>query len=110
MTNGQRYYYLHTYDNMPVQVSAMAFDGDGNLWVITDAGLQVCDQNGRVRAILSLPDLSVLTPDGGPAPVFAWLHILDGAVTIGTHSGTYTRRFNVKAPVPGVRPKSQGQG
>lgn len=33
----------------------MAFDTLGNLYVVTRCGLQVCDQNGRVRAILPFP-------------------------------------------------------
>jgi sugar lactone lactonase YvrE len=33
----------------------MEFDTNGNLYVATEIGVQVCDQNGRVRAILSLP-------------------------------------------------------
>ena len=33
----------------------MEFDTNGNLYVATELGVQVCDQNGRVRAILSLP-------------------------------------------------------
>ena len=37
----------------------MAFDDHGNLYVATKAGVQVCDQNGRVRAILDMPDGAV---------------------------------------------------
>ena len=33
----------------------MTFDTAGNLYVATPIGIQVCDQNGRVRAILPLP-------------------------------------------------------
>ena len=33
----------------------MAFDTRGNLYVATAIGVQVCDHNGRVRAIFSLP-------------------------------------------------------
>lgn len=33
----------------------MAFDTLGNLYIATPIGIQVCDQNGRVRAILPLP-------------------------------------------------------
>ena len=33
----------------------LAFDTLGNLYVLTPFGIQVCDQNGRVRAILGLP-------------------------------------------------------
>lgn len=33
----------------------MVFDENGNLYAASEMGIQVCDQNGRVRAILTLP-------------------------------------------------------
>ena len=96
----QRFYWLHSYDNCPVTTGPMAFDGNGNLWVTTNAGLQICDQNGRVRGILTMP---------ADVDSFWKITIDDGLVTLhGTT--TYTRRFQVTAPVPNKRPKSQGQG
>jgi len=98
----QRFYWLHSYDNDPLQPSGMAFDSRGNLWVATKAGIQICDQNGRVRGIVGLPlgmkgDITII--------------ISSGLVTIVDSSGnSYKRRFNVEAPVPGVRPQSQGAG
>ncbi len=98
----QRFYWLHSYDNDPLQPSGMAFDSRGNLWVATKAGIQICDQNGRVRGIVGLPlgmkgDITII--------------ISSGLVTIVDSSGnSYKRRFNVEAPVPGVRPQSQGVG
>ncbi len=51
---GQRFYWLHNSDNHTLDpVGNMAFDTAGNLYVATSMGIQVCDQNGRVRAILS---------------------------------------------------------
>ncbi len=97
---GQRFYWLHSYDNSVLHISDMEFDGAGYLWVITNAGLQICDQNGRVRGILHLPK------DCGPE---ARLEILDGQVKIITPSATFVRRLNVTAPQQGVTPKSQGQ-
>jgi sugar lactone lactonase YvrE len=35
--------------------AAMAVDTQGNLYVATRMGVQVCDRNGRVEGILSLP-------------------------------------------------------
>lgn len=97
----QRFYWLHSYDNDPVGASGMAFDGDGYLWVATRDGLQVLDQNGRVRAIIALPrDI-----DGTAAAVT----VGDGGVTVvGPDGRAYSRRFNIAAPTPGVRPRSQG--
>ncbi len=56
----QRFYWLHTTD-VPNNSGAedLAVDAHGNLYAATRMGIQVCDQNGRVRAILPLP-----TPDG----------------------------------------------
>ena len=105
--NGQRFYWLHNYNNALTSVYAIAFDGDGNLWAVTDIGLQVCDQNGRVRAILDLPNLTL---DFNPFSISAKIYIHDGSITIADCHAAFTRKLNVKAPIPGVRPKSQGQG
>ncbi len=105
----QRFYWLHTYDNALLTIPDMTFDGDGNLWVVTNAGIQVCDQNGRVRGILSLPADLAVNPDTRIA-------ITDGQVWLqglSTKTGAvenYMRRLSVKAATKGVRPKSQGQG
>lgn len=98
----QRFYWLHSYDNDPVGPSGMAFDADGYLWVATRDGIQICDQNGRVRAIIALP----ADVDGTAAAI----EIGDGAVTIVdiATGRAYSRHFNVTSPAPGVRPRSQG--
>ena len=56
ISNRQRFYWLHMTD-VPNNSGAqdMATDAHGNLYVATRMGIQVCDQNGRVRAILPLP-------------------------------------------------------
>lgn len=56
MSNRQRFYWLHMAD-VPNDSGAqgLATDAHGNLYVATRLGIQVCDQNGRVRAILPLP-------------------------------------------------------
>src|SRR5450432_429921 len=52
----QTLYWLHNPgNNDSSEVNSLAFDTDGNLYAATEMGVQVCDQNGRVRAILSLP-------------------------------------------------------
>lgn len=98
----QRFYYLHSNDNSAVHVADMAFDADGYLWVITDMGLQVLDQNGRVRGILRLPR------DFDTAE--ARIIILPGAIRLASPTATIERRLNVAPPTPGVRPPGQGQG
>jgi sugar lactone lactonase YvrE len=52
----QPYFWLHMTD-IPNDSGAedLAVDAHGNLYVATRMGVQVCDQNGRVRAILPLP-------------------------------------------------------
>ncbi len=52
----QPFDWLHT-DDITGMSGAMdlATDKHGNLYVATEIGIQVCDQNGRVRAILPLP-------------------------------------------------------
>jgi gluconolactonase len=56
MSDRQRFYWLHMTD-IPNNSGArdLATDTHGNLYVATRMGIQVCDQNGRVRAILPLP-------------------------------------------------------
>lgn len=96
----QRYYWLHTYDNKMVPVGGMAFDGAGNLWCVTGAGLQICDQNGRVRAILELPrGLDVASTS---------IALTDGAAMLTDGKQTWRRPLNITAPAKGQRPKSQG--
>ncbi len=56
----EQFYWLHNPDNFSsgpdgAIASDLAFDTLGNLYAATCCGVQVCDQNGRVRAILTLP-------------------------------------------------------
>ncbi len=79
----------------------MAFDTNGNLWVVTDSGIQICDQNGRVRGILRLPR-------GADS---AQLAIKPGRIYLRCPDGhVYSRRLKVNPAVNGQRPQSQGQG
>lgn len=98
----QRFYWLHDYDNSALDVADMCFDADGYLWVLTNAGLQACDQNGRVRGVLAVPsDLDLRT---------ASMRIEPGAIVLTDGSRTYRRTLGVNPPSPGTRPASQGQG
>jgi enterochelin esterase-like enzyme len=108
LTDKQPFYWLHT-DDITGESGAedLAVDTHGNLYAATRLGVQVCDQSGRVRAILPLP-----TPCG-PArgicfggPQFDELYVTDG-----TH--VFKRKMKVpgypqwSAPVPYP---SQGAG
>lgn len=109
----QPFYWLHAPENRTLRIGGMAFDADGMLWVATDAGIQVCDQNGRVRGIISLPlPLCIAAIDSRSAPVLegSSLEISDGQLTLFTPQATYRRSLNISKAKPGVRPKSQGQG
>ena len=102
LTCGQRFYWLHSLDNALLHITAMTFDGNGNLWVVTDEGIQICDQNGRVRGIITLP----CRPQDVNEISFGHQQVV-----ITTRQGyTYHRSMNVTPPVPGKRPASQGQG
>jgi hypothetical protein len=46
---GQEFYHLYT------DAGQILYDALGYLYVASKVGIQVCDQNGRVRTILSLP-------------------------------------------------------
>jgi len=54
----QHYYYLHVLDETSTSRSGahgMCVDRDGRLYVATLLGVQVCDQAGRVNAIIPVP-------------------------------------------------------
>lgn len=100
----QPFYWLHSFDNAQLEIGPMEFDADGNLWVTTNAGIQICDQNGRVRGMVMLPCL-------GEKKNWKAIKIQDGAVILfDEQQNAYVRPFRVKAPQGGTRPKSQGQG
>ena len=100
-TYGEPFYWLHNDDSRPLEIQTITFDGKGNLWAVTNLGIQICDQNGRVRAILRLPD--------GLGPVNE-ITISGGYVWLLTESINWRRRLNVASPILGLRPESQGQG
>ncbi len=107
---GQPFYWLHNYKNSVLQIGAMDFDGDGNLWVLTDAGIQICDQNGRVRGILRLPgNLENILWRNPQALEQSAIKILDGRVVIQVDGEAWQRVLNTKSPQKGIRPQSQGQ-
>jgi gluconolactonase len=57
LANKQRYYWLHELDGID-QSSAdgMKVDREGRLYVATAIGVQICDQPGRVNAIIPTPN------------------------------------------------------
>ncbi|HKS39677.1 MAG TPA: SMP-30/gluconolactonase/LRE family protein [Blastocatellia bacterium] len=64
----QRYYWLHVPDTSDVSgAEGMCVDRDGRLYVASEAGIQVCDQAGRVNCILAPPGGKVLSMSFGGA-------------------------------------------
>jgi enterochelin esterase-like enzyme len=56
LANGQRFHALHVPEDADDAAAAgLCVDRDGRLWVATRMGLQICDQIGRVQAIVPMP-------------------------------------------------------
>ena len=104
----QQFFWLHMTD-VPNDsgAEALAVDTHGNLYVATRMGIQVCDQNGRVRAILPLP-----SPSGAVTSLaFGGEHFDTLYASDGTH--VFTRRLKVPGFAPWSSPikvASQGPG
>ena len=57
LTHKQRYYWIHVPDDADDSgADGLCTDHDGRLYVATRMGVQVCDQAGRVNAILPTPN------------------------------------------------------
>ena len=57
LAHKQRYYHLHERDtDDEAFADGIKVDHDGNLWVATRLGIQICDQAGRVNAIIPTPN------------------------------------------------------
>ena len=102
----EQFYWLHNPDNHSLDGPAakdLAFDTMGNLYVLTPFGIQVCDQNGRVRAILNLPA-------GSPAESICFIK---DRLYVKCSGAIFTRTLKHSGWNPSdgfINPKSQGQG
>ncbi len=109
----QRFYWLHSYGNQTGAKGPMAFDSKGNLFILTDTGIQVCDQNGRVRFILEIPDevKTALLKERKLGLRQLNIKIAEEKILLSDgQTFTYSRKFNIMPPIKGQTPKSQGQG
>lgn len=64
-------------DNSETDAGGMAFDSEGFLYVATNIGVQVCDRQGRVTAVIDAPGESVSAVFFG-GPGLQWLYATDG--------------------------------
>lgn len=92
LSYGQQFYYLYA------DAGQILYDDFGYLYVASAVGIQVCDQNGRVRTVLNLPGGEVTTI------AFADNHLF--AVSGGK---LYVRKLLRSGIHKGV-PKSEKQG
>jgi sugar lactone lactonase YvrE len=102
----QSLYWLHNPGNDDTtDIHSMAFDTLGNLYVATSIGVQVCDQNGRVRAILPLPAGSVTSLWWGGEQM--------DTLSVSCHGKIYQRKLKVRGALSSdkaIKPVSQGAG
>lgn len=103
-SNRQQYYWLHNTLHQYYDIIGMLYATDGNLFVATKMGIQVCDHSGRVRAILPYPTANNIT-------AFAFegnnIFVKDNKGQI------FTRKINATAHpagAPNITYKSQGEG
>lgn len=68
LRNGQKYYHLHVGDDATdAGTAGLAVDRDGRLYAATSLGIQVCDQAGRVNAVIPTPAGGAVSVSfGGP--------------------------------------------
>jgi gluconolactonase len=79
LVNGQAFYRLETPDvSSASSGDGMAVDTEGHLYVTSDLGVQVCDQPGRVVAIINKPQVGWLANVAFGGPEFDWLFATAG--------------------------------
>lgn len=103
LSNRQQFYWIHNPFHQKQEIKGMEFDTLGNLYVATQLGIQVCDHNGRVRAILPYPNAENID-------AFAFA---DNTIYVSAGNKTYCRKINAtvhKSTDKHFSVKSQGQG
>jgi predicted alpha/beta superfamily hydrolase len=97
LADKQRYYWLHVADTEDASHAAgLCCDQAGWLYVATDLGVQVCDQAGRVNAILPVPNGPVSAVAFG-GEHFDTLYATSGRLV-------YRRRLNATGANPWAAP------
>lgn len=103
LSNRQQFYWIHNPFHQKQEIKGMEFDTLGNLYVATQLGIQVCDHNGRVRAILPYPNAENID-------AFAFA---GNTIYVTARNKTYCRKINAtvhKSTDKRISVKSQGQG
>jgi sugar lactone lactonase YvrE len=78
LARGRHFCRLDTKGKNPeTDAGGMAFDSEGFLYVATNIGVQVCDPQGRVTAVIDAPGESVSAVFFG-GPGLQWLYVADG--------------------------------
>ncbi|OJW16293.1 MAG: gluconolactonase [Planctomycetales bacterium 71-10] len=97
LRHGQKYYHLHVGDDAAdAGTAGLAVDRDGRLYVATSLGIQVCDQAGRVNAVLATPGKAALgVAFGGPD--------LD-MLYVATGGAVHRRKVKVRGCLPSAAP------
>ncbi|HTT61492.1 MAG TPA: SMP-30/gluconolactonase/LRE family protein [Bryobacteraceae bacterium] len=103
LTNGEAFYHLETADESSATgADGMTVDSEGFLYVTTRIGLQICDQPGRVEAIVRKPQDGPLSNVVFGGPGLETLYVTAGDKVFRRH----VRRKGVlpwvpeKPPVP----------
>jgi len=79
LANGEPFYHLETLDDSSrTGAAGMAMDVEGMLYVTTRMGVQVCDQPGRVNAILRQPRDAAITGAAFGGSEFSMLYVTAG--------------------------------
>jgi sugar lactone lactonase YvrE len=79
LINGQPFYCLEISDQKNgSDAGGMVFDSEGFLYVATNLGVQVCDKQGRVAAIINAPGNEGVSNVFFAGPGLQWLYVTDG--------------------------------
>jgi gluconolactonase len=105
LANGQAFYRLETPDDTGRSgADGMTVDSEGHLYVATSVGVQVCDQPGRVVAIINKPQPKWLANVVFGGPDLSWLYATSADKVYRRHlrrKGVFPWQV-VKPPVPGL--------
>lgn len=104
LAHKQKFFHLHLKDNeVESGADGMTVDSLGRLYVATNAGIQICDQPGRVNAIIPKPQRAKLTnvTFGGPNLEYLYVTCEDKVYRRKTQvTGIISSAHPVKSPRP----------